>query len=75
MTSFHVTPGLRIQEDEVLKDSEQTPSHQVSLSHWGGAPDGAVVPEYRKLSEVQLPNETPPPAPSWSSRFGQLGAL
>ena len=76
MTAFHVTPGLRKpQEDEVSRDSEQARSHWVSLSHWGGAPDGVVVPECRKLCEVLLPNETPPPAPSWSSKFGQLGAL
>ena len=33
----------------------------VSLSHWGGVPDGAVVLEHRELCEVELLGETPLP--------------
>ena len=73
MAAFHVVLGVRIQEEEILRDLGPTQSRWVSLSHWGGVLDGAVVPEHRELCEVELPNKTP--LPGWSSELRQLGAL
>ena len=72
MAEFHVAPGLRTQEEEILRDLGKTQSSRVSLSHWRGVPDGAVVPERRELCEIELPSKTP--LPRWSSELGQLGA-
>ena len=65
---------LRTQDskEEILRHLGPTQSSRVSLSHWGGVPDGTVVPERRKLCEVELPVRRP--SPRWSSELGQLGA-
>ena len=72
MAEFHVALGLRTQEEEILRHLGPTQSSRVTLSRWGGIPDGTVVPERRELCEVELPGETP--LPRWSSELGQLGA-
>ena len=59
-------------KEEILRDLGPTQSSRVSLSHWGGIPDGTVVPERRELCEVELPARRP--SPRWSSELRQLGA-
>ena len=44
----------------------------MTLTRWEGVLDGTVVPERRKLCEVELPARHP--SPRWSSEGGQLGA-
>ena len=51
----------------------------MTLTRWGGVPDGAVVPESRKLCEVELPARHPSPAgavnsDNWERRKGGRSA-
>ncbi|MBZ3871517.1 Loss of heterozygosity 12 chromosomal region 1 protein [Sciurus carolinensis] len=48
-------------KEEIVRDLGPTQSRWVSLSHWGGVPDGAVAPERRELCEVELLGEMPLP--------------
>ena len=48
-------------KEEILRNLGSTQSSRVSLSSWGGVPDGTVVPEHRECYEVELPGETPLP--------------
>ena len=59
-------------KEEILRHLGPTQSSRMTLTHWEGVPDGTVVPERRKLCEVELPVRRP--SPRWSSELGQLGA-